>query len=269
MIKIEIDNKIYRVKELHELNIDTFFELNEFVKKNHDNILYFNKELLKRLTHIPNHIIRIIPHDQLIKIDLTELILNGVKTTQLKKKYLGKEILDYNKITLGQYIDLDYWLTNENVDEPTRMANVVATVLLLKNKGDTTITEFGNIIKERLNVGDIVTIHNHFTEWRLNMVKNHTKVFGEPIDDDEEIELPVDAPEPDFSEDNSELERWGWLGIAYGLTDPVPSQIDITKTEEVLNMNFLEVLTFLSYQKDLNDELTKQAKDAERKNKYR
>jgi len=252
-IIINIDDKEYKVKDINKLSSYDFDDLNYMVKATGTTVYNFNKKILNILTDIPLDIIDKIPIENILELNFIDIITTGIKDEELKEKYLNQNLLVFDNLSMGDYIDLDFYLTRLDVAEELRKYYIVARLL----DGEDKIDEKINDVRDNMNIGEIMSIYTSFLLWRDNMIKSHPSIFSIKEEEEEDIELGPDDEEPQFEADESKIQQWGWLGIVYSLTSPGGGELDILKVKPIMNLNFLETITFLEYKKDLNDEIAR------------
>ena len=173
-----------------------------------------------------------------------------------KYKYdlLGMQLKPLSKLSLFEYIDLDYFFTENyvyNIDK-------ICAILYRQSK----VNEWGEVILEpydydintraelflNLPITDVYGLINEFLKFRENFLKVYSNLFSEgeeELTDEQKAELtPEEIAEEEDEKKNS---KWSWERMIYGLTNS-----DITKSEAVGALPLTYVFNMLGMKKELD-----------------
>jgi hypothetical protein len=175
----------------------------------------------------------------------------------LNKELENFNLIDINKIKLGEFIDIEYYLNNGGISN----LHKIATIMYKKFKHD----EFGNVILEQYDninfekraefflnqpITNIIGIVKYINEFK-NTFNNNFKSILEPEINEEDLD-----PEEELTiEDKKAIEKeklmkaWTWEFLLNNLTHG-----DITKYNEVLNLPLIFVFNQLTFKKTFNIE---------------
>ena len=177
--------------------------------------------------------------DYIKKIDRSSIIRKIPSNSIIQ----GKELkFDLNKITFGEYIDMETYLKDEKFNKFLQV--LFKTPDIDFGEQSVTIFFYG---------------YDEFTSFQNNLFSNYSSLFGtndeEEIIDDKEILI---SPKKRFEDNQNKIKqenerKWGWISIAFSL-----AKRDITKLDDVLNLNFIMVLNILLMVKDLQIDLNPQ-----------
>jgi len=243
-MKVKIKNKKYKIKDINSISLTEYTDLQDYIKTEPDD-LELSRTLLNLFTNIPSKLINKLD-ESILQIDWLTQITQPIRISKLKKKYLKHTIINLDKLTVGQFVDLEYMLTNNKDNE--RILSVAA--MLLSNKDDD-MDKFNKIKKEieQLKITDLLTLFNHYINWKTNLVKNYEGLFSIKEEQEEENkEEQEEENKEENKEEQEELSRWGWLGTVYQL-----SNNDILKVNKILEQDLTFFLNYISFQKEKID----------------
>lgn len=190
--------------------------------------------------------------------DLTRYIvslkwLKQEPTTNPSKKIDEYTLLDINKITFGEFIDLEHFFTDYYNNLP-----LICSILYRKTKLD----EWQNIQYEKYNY-DIYTRQSFFLDQPItkvygvlkyyldfkNSIHNNYQSLFEPIieeDDDYSEEDITDPEELKEIEEEKKHKKWAWENILYKL-----SEGDITKYDAILDKPVIFIFNQMGFLKEM------------------
>jgi hypothetical protein len=160
-------------------------------------------------------------------------------------------------LTLGEYIDLDYYSSHNFLENLPK----VATIYYRHYKND----EFGNVILEPYDIIDlnkrseefadrpileILPLVKYFQEYKMKIYNNSTTLFIPVINENDEDLDEEDLDDPEVVEEIAKeklQEEWNWVLVLHNL-----SKGDITKNDAILNMSFISILNQLTFKKLFN-----------------
>jgi hypothetical protein len=216
---------------------------------------HYNSEALSILSDEPMEVIEDMDVD-----DMAELVAEAKWcTSEPSKRYinelLGMKFKPFNKLTLYEYIDLDYFFTDNYV---TNLDKVCA-ICYRHSK----VNEWGNEIFEPyefdcniraelfhdLPITDVYGIINEFLKYRDTFLKNYENLFSGELDEDltHEERRELDPEEVKEIEQEQKIAKWSWEQTIYGLTNG-----DITKSEKVGALPLIYVFNTLAMKKELD-----------------
>jgi hypothetical protein len=212
--------------------------------------------------HYNSEVLYILTGEDIDDIDIDECtqIVSKFKwalsqpSTKYKHELLEMQIKPLTKLCLYEYIDLDYFFTENyvyNIDK-------ICAILFRKSK----VNEWGEVILEPyeydlntradlfldLPITDVYGLINEFLKFRDNFLKVYSNLFGEgetELTAEQKAELTPDELKEE--EDNKKNSKWSWERMIYGLTNS-----DITKSEAVGALPLTYVFNMLGMKKELD-----------------
>lgn len=250
MIKLNIP------KDWSEVFIDQFKELDSIDLEMYDTIHSLQLERLAILSDTSS--------DDEVWDDMDVRFLNKIITdlkflstkpsTFVNKTILDGELslIDFNNITFGEFIDLEYYITkgeNKNID-------LIASILYKKTKigewGEiifepysvVNLTDRAKIIEENCKLTDIYGAINAFKDWREAFLDTYKSMFQPNIEDDyDEVEMNEEELEElrQIEEEERKMAEYGWQRMLITLSDS-----DLVKMESYLSLGIIFIFNMLS-----------------------
>ncbi len=240
-------------KQWSQVTLEQFIEFNGIAKD--QGAYYYNSEALSILSNEPIEVIEDLDVDE-----LTELIKeNSWCASEPSKKYkhelLGMKFKPFSKLTLYEYIDLDYYFINDYINN---LANICAICYR-----QTRVNEWGEQVMEPydfdctiraekfldLPITDVYGILQEFIKYRDNFLKNYENLFSGELDEElsDEERQEMDPEEIKEIEKEQAQTKWSWEQTIYNLTKG-----DITKSDKVGALPLIYVFNILSMKKELD-----------------
>ena len=248
-------------KGWHEVKLYQFKELRELK----DSEGFFNTQL-ETLA-----ILLDVPSDELEELSLDEIgeIFKSVKwvLSEPKKAHASEVIIDgdtyilkpFKKLTLDEFIDLNYFLTNDYLKHISHIVSVFYRRIKTDNWGN---VEFEPYIFnpfdvfdkfDDLNITQVYGLIPEFLKWRDDFLKKYENLFNQDDDEDDE---PLDVKEFDSLEEYKESlkaqeqakksKKWGWESLLFDLCEG-----DLTKIKAVGELPLIFVFNMLSMRKEM------------------
>jgi len=248
-------------KTWHKVKLYQFKELRQLDK----NLGYFAFQLdtLAILADVDS--------DELEDLSIDELnnLFNSVKWAlhEPKKGFKSKLTIDdedfifkpFNKLTLFEFIDLEYFLSNDYI---VHISHILSVFYRRIDKDKWNNVEFEPYIFspfERFElfddqiVTDVYGILTDYLKYRENFMQKYENLFNDNDEDDEEQDDINDFDSVDEYKANKEAvehgkkaKKWGWESLLFDLCDG-----DITKMDDVGNQSLIFVFNMLSMRKDM------------------
>lgn len=248
--KININKNIYVIKKLSDLSMDDYNKIFEIIEENDF------RSLLYMLTDIPVKFMKHIPQEEIKKIDWNRILNEPLNIKPIQKQYLGKKLLNLERITNAKYFDLDYYLTTV---KKQKMEYILALMLIGDDFHMEDIQILVEQIRKELKVSDIITPINMFINWRKQKLKKYESLFKFQNDDDEYNEdEDTEYEEEEEEEEEVVNDDYGWLGVAY---DNAKEFSYISKVN-IFDAQFTSFLNFLTWkQQKIQREIDQQQKN--------
>jgi len=212
-----------------------------------------------------------VPSDELEELSLDEIgeLFKSVKwvLSEPKKAHASEVIIDgdtyilkpFKKLTLDEFIDLNYFLTNDYLKHISHIVSVFYRRIKTDNWGN---IEFEPYIFnpfdvfdkfDDLNITQVYGLIPEFLKWRDDFLKKYENLFNQDDDEDDE---PLDVKEFDSLEEYKESlkaqeqakksKKWGWESLLFDLCEG-----DLTKIKAVGELPLIFVFNMLSMRKEM------------------
>ncbi len=222
----------------------------------------FTTHLLSILTDTSIDVIEEFEYDEFISyLNLISFYKNQPKTqpkNQLKILDTDLFLIDFNKLTLGEFIDLEHFF----VESPLKNLSTILAICYRKKEVFNSAFEldkfedYGDYIFHRsplfyeVSIADVFGIINSYIKFRTRLFDSYEGLFDDSdIDEDIDEDLDVISKAEASKQMNKDklIKKWGWDMLIYKL-----SNNDATKVEQVYKLNIIMAFNILSMQKELN-----------------
>jgi hypothetical protein len=237
-----------------EITVEEYVELN-LLDVNELGIIGLQLERFCILAGITNDDDRIedIDIDELDEVYRTLYFLNTTPNHNLKNEIENYRLININKISLGEFVDIDMFLQEGLYENFTK----ILSVLYRKNK----IDEWGNILYEPygfdinqrkdeydgLYIYDVYGAVEEFIKFRELILSTYTVIFSTDNPDEELTDEEKEGlAEDEIEEINRDLEkerrmsRFAWPALVYDLAGE-----DIIKMREIFKLPLTYVLNMI------------------------
>lgn len=190
--------------------------------------------------------------------------LNQPIKTKLTQSVLDDKfrLKDFNKLSFGEYIDLDFYINDSPINNFTKIMAVLYRKWKL-NEWDELVFEPYDFDMEKRNqifsdvsIGDTYSTLNEFIKWKNDFIETYSTLYDFEADFEVEDELvnKVMEKHPELKNEMEEEtktdklhKKWVWEQILLSL-----SNNDYTKFNTILDLNVVFVFNLLSMKKDLH-----------------
>jgi len=240
-------------KQWNQVTLEQFIEFSGI--KREQGAYHYNSEALSILSNEPMEVIEDLDVDEMAELVAEAKWCTSEPSKIYKHELFGMKFKPFSKLTLYEYIDLDYFFTDNYI---TNLDKVCA--ICYRN---TKINEWGNEILEPyefdcniraekfldLPITDVYGIVHEFLKYRDTFLKNYENLFSGELDEElsNEERNNMDAEEIKEIEKEQAQSKWSWEQTIYGLTNG-----DITKSEKVGALPLIYVFNILSMKKELD-----------------
>lgn len=248
-------NKLNLPTNWNQVTIKQFIELQE---------MDYSCSIFMQHINIISILADIDPTDKLIEeMDIVELgqklsnlqFLTELPIDKINTDILNYKLIDLYKIKLGEFIDVDYYISENPIQNLSKIASILYKKYYTDDFGNIHFEQYDDIdltsrslYFESISIGDTFGIINYFGSFKKTIHDSYQNIFN-PILNEEELD------EEDLEDINvqKEIEReklqetFSWELILYNLT-----QGDITKYDTILNLPLIFILNQLSFKKTFN-----------------
>ena len=238
-------------KKWSDISVEKFIEITEIDKELGP--WHYNSEILSIITDED------IDDIEDLEIDILNAYIDQCKwamsqpSKQYKHTLLGMQIKPLAKLSLFEYIDLDYFFNNNYLKNIDKICAILYRQVKTNRWGEEILEPYDYDINIRadkfldLPITDVYGIINEFLKFRENFLDVYTNLFGEVDEITEEDRATLDVEEIKDLEQEKKESKWSWERMLYGLTNG-----DITKTEAVGALPLTYVFNVLGMKKELN-----------------
>ena len=172
---------------------------------------------------------------------------------QYKNKLFGMQIKSLAKLSLFEYIDLDYYFNDNYHTNLDKICAILYRQSKINRWGEEILEPYDYDISIRaekfydLPITDVYGIINEFLKFRENFLNVYANLFGEVDEITAEDKATMDPEEIKNIEQEKKESKWSWERMLYGLTGG-----DITKTEAVGALPLTYVFNILGMKKELD-----------------
>ena len=240
-------------KSWSDITLEQFIEISEIDKV--QGAYYYNSEMIAIICNEPSEAIEDMDIDDLLKLVAQCKWSTSQPPNKYKTELLGMKVKPFNKLCLYEYIDLDYYFTNNYI---TNLANICG-ILYRQTK----INEWGEEIIEPyeydctiradkfldLPITDVYGIINEFLKFRENFLNTYKNLFNgeEPPELSEEQKEELTPEELKEEEADKKDAKWSWERMVYGLCNN-----DLTKSDKIGGLPLTYVFNMLGMKKELD-----------------
>ena len=242
----------------NKVTVEQFIELQSIKVDDYTTLLSYQVERISVIEDKPLE-----DYDELTIEQLTELLKEYQWLDKQPRNYIAPTINDYhykgiNTLTLGEYIDLDYFYNNNYFENLPLMCAVLYRQMNVNEWGNETVEPYKayNPHKRKelfydLPITEVYGLLNEWATFKDNVLKTYANVFEQPADGEEEDTSKLTPEERKELEkeiaQEKKLTKWGWERIIHKLACE-----DITKYGDVLDFKFIFVMNNLSMRMDLD-----------------
>lgn len=170
------------------------------------------------------------------------------------KNMLNFEIIDINRLTFGEFIDLDYFFAENYYDNLTK----IAAILYKKTKRD----EWDNLVYEpygkysiderailfeEVKITEIFGIIRYYLDFKKELAKIYEQLFEPNFEDiEEDPDLQYEDEEKDLIRQEEMAKKWSWESVLYKLSDG-----DVSKYDIITEMPVIFIFNQMSFIRDM------------------
>ena len=166
---------------------------------------------------------------------------------------------DFKKLSLYEFIDLEYFLSNDYITHISHIASVFYRRIELDKWQNVEFEPYVFSPFERfelfddVNITDVYGILTDYLKYRENFMQKYENLFNSTDEDDDEEDDIKDFDSVDEYKANKEAieqgkkaRKWGWESLLYDLCEG-----DLTKTDQVGDLPLIFVFNMLSMRKEM------------------
>ena len=240
-------------KNWSQVTLEQFIEFSGIDRE--QGAYHYNSEALSILSDEPIEVIEDMDVDELAELVAEAKWCTSEPSKRYKHELLGMKFKPFNKLTLYEYIDLDYFFGDNYITNLDKVCAICYRHSKLNEWGDEVLEPYEfdcNIRAEKfhdLPITDVYGIVHEFMKYREDFLKKYENLFSGDLDEDlsDEERREMDPEEVKEIEKEQAQAKWSWEQTIYGLTNG-----DITKSDKVGNLPLIYVFNVLSMKKELD-----------------
>ena len=240
-------------KQWSQVSLEQYIEFNKIDKT--QGAYYYNSEALSILADEPIEVIEDLDVDEMKELIKQNKWCQSEPSKMYKHEVLGMKFKPFNKLTLYEFIDLDYYFVNDYIDNMANICAICYRQSRVNEWGEEVLEpyEFDCTIRAEkflyLPVTDVYGILQEFIKYRDTFLKNYENLFSGELDEDltDEERREMDPEEIKEIEKEKSQAKWSWEQTIYGLTKG-----DITKSDKVGALPLIYVFNILAMKKELD-----------------
>jgi hypothetical protein len=158
-------------------------------------------------------------------------------------------LIPFNNLTLGEWIDLDYYLKN-NLD-----LKIIEVLYRQKNDNPWDKVEYesyGSFSKERseflleLKAEDVLGVKQMYIQWRENVLTQYQGLFQtfDKVEDYSDLDIKAQREIEQALKEEEQMKQFAWERLVMLLCDN-----DITKFNQVLELPVIQVFNIMAMKK--------------------
>lgn len=213
MYKLVVEDKEYNLPE--DMTLETWTALS-----NWNPVAANYPQIISIAMGMPLKVVDTIPDDTKELAVALILALTSPDWKNIKPEYNGGKLINLDKITLGQFVDLEVAISNS----------------LYKNIKQVVSVLYGTEVKPNTKLGDVWGAVTYYMNWRILLYKQYKGLFNIDIDNEEVIENT-----PSKNVNSAHV----WYDIVMTLADN-----KFLNIEPTVNRPLVEALNWLAWNKD-------------------
>jgi hypothetical protein len=244
---------MYLPKQWSEVTVEQFMEISEIDKS--QGAYYYNTEILSIICDEPSETIEDMDVDEMFKIVKQCKWALSQPSNKYKHELLGMKVKPFNKLCLYEYIDLDYYFTNNYITNLANICGILYRQTKVNEWGEEVIEPYDydcTIRAEKfldLPITDVYGIISEFLKFRDNFLNTYKNLFQgeEPPELTPEAKAELTPEELKEEEAEKKDSKWSWERMIYGLCNN-----DLTKSDKIGGLPLTYVFNMMGMKKELD-----------------
>jgi hypothetical protein len=236
-----------------QVSLEQFIEFNKIEKD--QGAYHYNSEALSILSDEPIEVIEDLDIDELNELIQENKWCASEPSKRYKHEVLGMKFKPFKKLTLYEFIDLDYYFTDNYITNLDKVCAICYRQTIVNEWNEEVFEPYDFDCTIRADkfldvpITDVYGIVHEFLKYRDTFLKNYENLFSGELDEDltDEERREMDPEEIKEIEKEKSLAKWSWEQTIYGLTKG-----DITKSEKVGALPLIYVFNILAMKKELD-----------------
>jgi hypothetical protein len=235
-------------KNWNQISVEQFLEIRNLSSE--DGMFNYQIDVLSALTDSDISDFEELDIDELSELTSQIKWINSEPSKRYKNK-LDKYVLKpFTKISLGEFIDLEHYFSNNYLDH---FCHILALLYRRTSKniyGDDIIEPYNYSPSDRLDwyldykITDVYGLIPEYIKFRENFTNTYTNLLVDVVPDDEVLE---DADEIKEQKREQEKQKFAWESTIMALCND-----DLSKFNSILDMSVVLVFNILGMKKTLD-----------------
>jgi len=195
-----------------------------------------------------------LPSEELEDYDVDEIQKFMKELHWINSEPPKKYKLEFNKLTLGEFIDIEYFFSKDYIENISEIA-AVCYKKTKKNEWKETIYEpytyspFDRAyLFDEIPIPNIYGIIPEYLSFRDNFMKTYANLFEPEFEEETEEDIKDLTPEEKKEiQEEKKIKKWSWERLLYSICNE-----DLTKINQVSDLSLIFVFNMLSMKKELN-----------------
>lgn len=239
-----------------QITVNQFIELRELNGTAPDSVYERYLDILLTVSDIDLEELEDMPSSELGKMVNQLKWLAKEPHTGNAKTFGEYELIPFNKITWGMFIDLEYYYSQDYIRHLPTICGILCRRVVKDEWNHTIIEPYnydpierGEVFLE-MPITAVYGIVKNYLDFRNDLINDkYANLFsGGVLDEEEPPEDPQDRKEwEEEIEAEKRFNKWAYESVTYKLANN-----DITKMDDILNMGLIYVLNMLAMGVDLD-----------------
>lgn len=211
-------------------------------------------EIMSVLLDIPSDDLEDYDIDVISKMMKDITFINSEPSKIFKKEIDNFIFKPLQKITCGEFIDLESYLSNDYLQNIGYIAAILYKKFKINEWDEIVYEPYNYSVKQRCEqfdevcINDIYGIIPEYLNFRTNFLENYSPLFEDTDNqDDDDDYKPQTLEEKKAMQEEKAAKKWSWERLIYNLCND-----DLTKFYDVTNLPLILAFNMLSMRKELN-----------------
>ena len=235
-------------QQWNQISVSQFLELNSL--NSEDGLLNYQIDVLSALTDSNISDFEDLDIDELGELAKEIKWVQSEPSRRYKNKIDNYVLKPYSKLSLGEFIDLEHYFSNNYLDH---FCHILALLYRRTSKnvyGDDIIEPYEYSPRDRLDwyldypITDVYGLIPEYIKYRENFTNTYTNLLSDVVPDDEVLE---DADEIKEQKREQQRQKFAWESTIMALCND-----DLSKFNSILEMPVVLVFNILGMKKTLD-----------------
>ena len=236
-------------KNWNSLTTSQFIELKALKEEDFGSLFLYNLEVLSIVTDTDPEELEDLEPEKLVEYIYELNFLRREPSKSATKEIDNLRFKPFNQLTFGEFIDLEYYFSNDFV---TNLTNICALCYRKTQYNNWNVEEFEpyrfNPVDRSwefmsTSITETYGVIPEYLKFRGELMQSYENLFMPDVEDTGEDLDPEDLKE---EQEEQRFKKWGWEKVIYDLAGE-----DITKADQITDLPLIMVLNFMSMKYEL------------------